>query len=56
MTGSLQRFFSAGVLTIWGITLGYFVISGRLASYLHPSFHVWTAVSAVALVLLADRD
>ena len=53
MTGSLQRFFSAGVLTIWGITLGYFVISGRLASYLHPSFHVWTAVSAVVLVLLA---
>jgi uncharacterized repeat protein (TIGR03943 family) len=53
MTGSLQRFFSAGVLTIWGIMLGYFVISGRLASYLHPSFHVWTAASAVVLVLLA---
>jgi uncharacterized repeat protein (TIGR03943 family) len=53
MTGSLQRFFSAGVLTIWGITLGYFVISGRLTSYLHPSFHVWTAMSAVVLMLLA---
>jgi uncharacterized repeat protein (TIGR03943 family) len=53
MTGSLQRYFSAGVLTIWGITLGYFLISGRIASYLHPSFHFWTAGSAVVLVLLA---
>ena len=53
MTGSLQRNFSAGVLAIWGIMLGYFVISGRLASYLHPSFHFWTAASAVVLVLLA---
>ena len=53
MTGSLQRYVSAGVLTIWGITLGYFVISGRLTSYLHPSFHIWTAGSAVLLVLLA---
>jgi uncharacterized repeat protein (TIGR03943 family) len=53
MTGSLQRYLSAGVLTIWGTMLGYFVISGRLASYLHPSFHFWTAASAVVLVLLA---
>jgi uncharacterized repeat protein (TIGR03943 family) len=53
MTGSLQRFSSAGVLAIWGMMLGYFVISGRLASYLHPSFHIWTAASAVVLVLLA---
>ena len=53
MTGSLQRYFSAGVLAIWGTMLGYFVISGRLASYLHPSFHIWTAASAIVLVLLA---
>jgi uncharacterized repeat protein (TIGR03943 family) len=53
MTGSLQRFSSAGVLAIWGMVLGYFVVSGRLASYLHPSFHVWTAASAVVLLLLA---
>jgi uncharacterized repeat protein (TIGR03943 family) len=53
MTGSLQRFSSAGVLAIWGLVLGYFVVSGRLASYLHPSFHVWTAASAVVLLLLA---
>jgi uncharacterized repeat protein (TIGR03943 family) len=53
MTGSLQRYVSAGVLIIWGLVLGYFVISGRLASYLHPSFHIWTAGSAVVLVLLA---
>jgi uncharacterized repeat protein (TIGR03943 family) len=53
MTGPLQRYFSAGVLAVWGIMLGYFVISGRLASYLHPSFHIWTAASSVVLVLLA---
>ena len=53
MTGSLQRYLSAGVLTIWGTMLGYFVTSGRLASYLHPSFHFWTAASAVVLMLLA---
>ena len=53
MTASPQRYFSAGVLAIWGIMLGYFVVSGRLASYLHPSFHIWTAASALVLVLLA---
>ena len=53
MTASLQRYFSAGVLTIWGVMLAYFYFSGRLASYLHPSFHVWTGISGVVLVLLA---
>ena len=53
MTESLQRYLSAGVLTIWGVMLAYFYFSGRVASYLHPSFHVWTGISGVILVLLA---
>jgi uncharacterized repeat protein (TIGR03943 family) len=53
MTASLQRYVSAGVLTIWGVMLGYFFFSGRVASYLHPSFHIWTAISGIVLVLLA---
>ena len=53
MTDSLQRYLSAGVLTIWGVMLAYFYFSGRLASYLHPSFHVWTGISGVILMLLA---
>ena len=53
MTESLQRYLSAGVLTIWGVMLAYFCFSGRVASYLHPSFHVWTGISGVILVLLA---
>ncbi len=53
MTESVQRYLSAGVLTIWGVMLAYFYFSGRVASYLHPSFHVWTGISGVILVLLA---
>ena len=33
--------------------LAHFYFSGRVASYLHPSFHVWTGISGVILVLLA---
>ena len=53
MTVSLQRLLSAGVLTIWGVMLGYFFFSARVASYLHPSFHIWSAISGIVLVLLA---
>lgn len=53
MTVSVQRYLSAGVLTIWGVILVYFFTSGRIASYLHPSFHVWTGMSGIVLVLLA---
>jgi uncharacterized repeat protein (TIGR03943 family) len=48
-----QRYLSAGILTIWGAMLAHFYFSGRLASYLHPSFHVWTGISGVILLLLA---
>ena len=53
MTASFRRYLSAGVLTIWGAMLAHFYFSGRLASYLHPSFHVWTGISGVILLLLA---
>ena len=53
MTAVVQRYLSAGVLTIWGVMLAHFYFSGRVASYLHPSFHVWTGISGVILVLLA---
>jgi uncharacterized repeat protein (TIGR03943 family) len=53
MTVFVQRYLSAGVLTIWGVMLTYFFYSGRIASYLHPSFHVWTGISGVVLVVLA---
>ena len=33
--------------------LTHFYFSGRVASYLHPSFHVLTGMSGVILVLLA---
>ena len=53
MRASVQRYISAGILTIWGVMLAQFYFSGRLASYLHPSFHVWTGISGVVLLLLS---
>jgi len=53
MTTISSRFVSAGVLVIWGVVLSYFCISGRIGSYLHPAFHIFTALSAGVLILLA---
>jgi uncharacterized repeat protein (TIGR03943 family) len=53
MTLSFQRCIWSGVLTIWGVLLTYFYASGRVASYLHPSFHLWMAVCGVVLLLMA---
>lgn len=38
---------------IWGVVLLYFQFSGRIASYLHPAFHIYTAISGVILVLIS---
>ncbi len=51
MTARLDRSCAALVLLLWAGVLGYFVLSSRIASYLHPSFHRWTAFSAVVLGL-----
>lgn len=38
---------------VWGVVLAYFCLSGRIIAYLHPAFHVYTAISAGVLLLLA---
>ncbi len=53
MIASLQRYVSAGVLMVWGVVISYFFFSGRVGSYLHPSFHTWTVASGIILVLMA---
>jgi uncharacterized repeat protein (TIGR03943 family) len=53
MTGILSRFAASGVLMVWGIVLSYYYLSGRVASYLHPAFHIYTAISAGVLLLLS---
>lgn len=53
MRAIISRYLWVIVLTVWGGTLGYFYFSGRVSSYLHPSFHIWTLLSAVLLVLMA---
>jgi len=53
MTAGFQRYVSAAILMVWGVLLAYFCFSGRVSSYLHPSFHLWTAASGVVLVLMA---
>ena len=53
MTGIPSRFTASGVLMVWGIVLTYFYLSDRIVSYLHPAFHVYTAISGGALLLLS---
>ncbi len=53
MTLSFQRCTWAGILTIWGVLLTYFYVSGRVSSYLHPSFHPWMILSGIVLILMA---
>jgi uncharacterized repeat protein (TIGR03943 family) len=38
---------------VWGIVLTYFYLSGRIASYLHPAFHIYTVVSGGVLLILS---
>lgn len=53
MTVCIQRYLSVTVLMVWGVVMTYFYFSGRLASYLHPAFHIWTVASGIVLVLMA---
>lgn len=53
MTLILQRLVSAAILMIWGSVLCAIYFSGRVTSYLHPTFQPLTAVCGCALVLLA---
>lgn len=53
MTRTGSRFIAAGVFLVWGMCLSYFFLSGRMASYLHPAFHAWTAISGVVMLAIA---
>ena len=53
MNATASRFCSSGVLMIWGVVLLYFQLSGRIASYLHPAFHLYVAISGGVLVFLS---
>lgn len=48
-----SRFLAGGVFLVWGICLSYFYFSGRMASYLHPAFHAWTAGSGFVMLAIA---
>lgn len=47
-----RNFLDASALLVWGSVLCYFAFSGRLAAYLHPSFHPFVVVSGIILVVL----
>ena len=53
MNAILSRFTASGILMVWGIVLTYFYLSGRIASYLHPAFHIYTVVSGGVLLILS---
>lgn len=38
---------------VWGVVFLSFKWTGRIDSYLHPSFHIFTVISGMVLVLLA---
>ena len=39
-------------LLLWATTFLYFYLSGRIASYLHPQFHVYVVVAGAGLLVL----
>ena len=53
MNAIFSRFAASGILMVWGIVLTYFYLSGRIASYLHPAFHIYTVVSGGVLLALS---
>jgi uncharacterized repeat protein (TIGR03943 family) len=53
MSDSARRYLQSGILAVWGGVCVSFVASGRVSSYLHPSFHGWTLACGVVLLGLA---
>jgi len=53
MKDILPRFAASCVLLLWGVLMSYFYLSGRVASYLHPAFHIYTIISGIVLLLLS---
>lgn len=52
MTSTFHRYLSAGILLLWGGVLTGFYFSGKIG-YLHPSFHLWTVLSGIIMLLMA---
>jgi uncharacterized repeat protein (TIGR03943 family) len=53
MNATVSRFCSSGVLMVWGMVLLYFQLSGRIASYLHPAFHPFVAITGGVLIFIS---
>lgn len=49
----MKRTLTLITLLLWGGTLVYFRLSGRIASYLHPQFHAYVLVAGGGLLILA---
>ena len=48
----MNRILTLVTLLLWGTTFLYFYLSGRIASYLHPQFHVYVVVAGAGLLVL----
>lgn len=53
MTLTIRKYCYSSTLAVWGTVLCYFYFSDRIGSYLHPSFHLWTILSGIVLLLMA---
>ena len=52
MSTHRSRLLTPGTLFLWGVVILYFCMSGRIASYLHPSFQGFCFAAGVVLSLL----
>ena len=48
----MKRILTLVTLLLWATTFLYFYLSGRIASYLHPQFHVYVVVAGAGLLVL----
>ena len=48
----MQELLTLVTLLLWATTFLYFYLSGRIASYLHPQFHVYVVVAGAGLLVL----
>lgn len=48
----MKRILTLVTLLLWATTFLYFYLSGRIASYLHPQFHVYVVVAGAGLLFL----
>ena len=48
----MKRILTLVTLLLWGTTFLYFYLSERIASYLHPQFHVYVVVAGAGLLVL----